>query len=144
MIYTKMTKKAMKIAYKAHEGQIDKSGLPYIFHPFHVAEQMKDEFSTAAALLHDVVEDTGITLSELEKEGFPEEVLTAVRLLTRKGETSYLDYIREVRTNDIAVAVKLADIAHNSDVSRLDKVTREDRERFDLYAQAMEILKSGV
>ena len=144
MIYTKMTKKAMKIAYKAHEGQMDKSGLPYIFHPIHVAEQMKDEFSTAAALLHDVVEDTGITLSELEKEGFPEEVLTAVRLLTRDGETAYLDYIREVKTNDIATAVKLADIAHNSDVNRLDKVTKEDKERLELYAQAMEILKSSV
>ena len=144
MIYTKITKKAMKIAYKAHEGQIDKSGLPYIFHPFHVAEQMKDEFSTAAALLHDVVEDTGITLSELEKEGFPEEVLTAVRLLTRKGETAYLDYIQEIKTNDIAAAVKLADITHNSDVNRLDKVTKEDKERLGLYAQAIEILKSGV
>lgn len=144
MIYTKMTKKAMKIAYKAHDGQIDKSGLPYIFHPIHVAEQMKDELSTAAALLHDVVEDTGITLLELEKEGFPEEVLTAIQLLTRKGETSYLDYIRKVKTNDIAAAVKLADIAHNSDVNRLDKVTKEDKERLGLYAQAMEILKSDV
>lgn len=144
MIYTKMTKKAMKIAYKAHEGQVDKSGLPYIFHPFHVAEQMEDELSTAAALLHDVVEDTGITLLELEKEGFPEEVLTAVQLLTRKGETSYLDYIREVKTNDIATAVKLADLVHNSDISRLDEVTKKDKELLGRYARAMEILKSGV
>ena len=144
MIYTKMTKKAMKIAYKAHEGQVDKSGMPYIFHPFHVAEQMEDEFSTTAALLHDAVEDTGITLSELEKEGFPEEVLIAVRLLTRKRKTPYLDYIKEVKTNAIAAKVKLVDIEHNSDVNRLDKVTKKDKERLALYAQAMEILKSGV
>lgn len=140
MIYTDMTKKAMKLAYRAHEGQVDKSGLPYIFHPFHVAEQMKDEFSTAAALLHDVVEDTKVTFSELEKEGFPEEVLAAVRLLTRKEGEPYLEYIRKIKENPIATEVKLADIAHNSDTSRLDKVTKQDKERLTVYEKARELL----
>lgn len=140
MIYTDMTKKAIKLAYKAHEGQTDKGGVPYVFHPFHVAEQMEDELSTAAALLHDILEDTKITLSDLEKEGFPEEILGAVKLLTRGGNASYLEYIQKLKGNSIARAVKLADLAHNSDVSRLDTVTNADRERLKLYAQAVKIL----
>lgn len=140
MIYTDMTKKAMKIAYKAHEGQTDKSGIPYVFHPLHVAEQMKDEPSTAAALLHDVPEDTGITLLDLEKAGFPKAVLEAVALLTRGREVPYLDYIRKLKENSVARAVKLADLIHNSDISRLDEVTKEDKERLHVYAQAIEIL----
>lgn len=143
MIYTDMTKKAMKIAYKAHAGQTDKSGIPYVFHPLHVAEQMKDEPSTTAALLHDVPEDTGITLLDLEKAGFPKAVLEAVALLTRGSEVPYLDYIRKLKENSVARAVKLADLIHNSDISRLDAVTKEDKERLHVYAQAIEILKEN-
>lgn len=140
MIYTDMTKKAMKMAYKAHEGQTDKGGIPYVFHPLHVAEQMEDETGTVTALLHDILEDTEITLSDLEKEGFPEEVLAAVKLLTRGGNPSYLDYIQKLKCNPVARAVKLADLAHNRDISRLDKVTDMDRERLKVYAQAVKIL----
>lgn len=143
MIYTKMTKKAMKIAYKAHEGQTDRSGLPYIFHPFHVAEQMKDEVSTTAALLHDVVEDTDVTLEDLKAAGFPGEVLVAVELLTRKKDgTPYLDYVRRLKENPVAAAVKMADLMHNSDASRLDKVTKADKERMKRYREAAEILRA--
>ena len=74
MIYTALTKKAMKVAYEAHHGQTDRSGVPYIFHPFHVAEQMDDELSVCAALLHDGVEDTEITFEDLEKD-FPDAVV---------------------------------------------------------------------
>ncbi len=143
MIYTDMTKKAMKIAYKAHEGQTDKSGIPYVFHPLHVAEQMEDEASTIAALLHDVPEDTGITLLDLEKAGFPKAVLEAVALLTRGREVPYLDYIRKLKKNSVARAVKLADLVHNSDISRLDEVTKEDKKRLHVYEQAIEILTNN-
>ncbi|MGN0389569.1 MAG: HD domain-containing protein, partial [Wujia sp.] len=74
MVYTDMTIQAMKVAYAAHEGQTDRSGVPYIFHPIHLAEQMDDELSCTVALLHDVVEDTGTTLEMLQKE-FPPEVV---------------------------------------------------------------------
>ena len=93
MIYTPMTNRAMRLAYEAHLGQKDKSGQPYIFHPYHLAEQMKDEVSVCVALLHDVVEDTSVTLMELQEQ-FPEEVTEAVRLLTRREDTDYFDYIR--------------------------------------------------
>ena len=117
MIYTPMTKKALCLAYAAHHGQLDKSGLPYIHHPLHLAEQMEDEISCTAALLHDTVEDTDITLEALAKE-FPPEVVEAVDLLTHKPGTDYFDYVRAIRANPIAVAVKLADLAHNGDFTR--------------------------
>ena len=81
MIYTPLTIKAMKFAYDAHHGQLDYNGIPYIFHPLHLAEQMEDEISCCVALLHDVVEDTAVTFEELEQE-FPVEVVEVVRLLT--------------------------------------------------------------
>lgn len=117
MIYTPMTKKALCLAYEAHHGQLDKSGLPYIHHPLHLAEQMYDEISCTAALLHDVVEDTAITLEELAKE-FPPEVIEAVDLLTHKPGVDYFDYIQAIRSNHTAMTVKLADLNHNSDFTR--------------------------
>lgn len=117
MIYTPMTKKAMNLAYKAHHGQLDKSGVPYIFHPIHLAEQMNDEVSCCVALLHDTVEDTDVTLEDLAKE-FPREVVDAVGLLTHAEGEDYFDYVRAIKTNPVATKVKLADLAHNGDQSR--------------------------
>lgn len=117
MIYTELTIKAMKIAYNAHHGQVDKANTPYIFHPFHLAEQMEDEISTVVALLHDVVEDTTITFEDLEKE-FPQEVIVPLRYLTHDKEVDYLDYVTKINENPIAKKVKLADIAHNADHTR--------------------------
>ena len=117
MIYTPLTNKAMRIAYQAHHGQLDYNGIPYIFHPVHLAEQMDDEISCCVALLHDVVEDTIVTLKQLEAE-FPEEVTAAVALLTHRYGTEYFEYVRAIKENPIAVKVKLADLDHNSDQSR--------------------------
>ncbi|MBQ1190594.1 MAG: bifunctional (p)ppGpp synthetase/guanosine-3',5'-bis(diphosphate) 3'-pyrophosphohydrolase [Lachnospiraceae bacterium] len=117
MIYTPMTVKAMKLAYRAHLGQVDHNNVPYIFHPYHVAEQMTDEISCTVALLHDVVEDTEVTLEDLGRE-FPPEVVEAVALLTHDKTVDYSEYVKEVKKNPIAKRVKLADLAHNSDESR--------------------------
>ena len=95
MIYTPLTNRAMKLAYAAHEGQMDKCGQPYIFHPYHLAEQMDDEISTCVALLHDVVEDTDVTLDDLEKQ-FPPEVVEGVRLLTHEQDREILRRAREI------------------------------------------------
>lgn len=146
MIYTELTNKALRIAYTAHHGQTDKSGQPYIFHPYHLAEQMTDEITVCVALLHDVVEDTDITISELEPE-FPREVIDALRLLTHMEGTDYFDYVRAIRENPVAKAVKLADLAHNSDETRLsgcksinqEKLTR----RREKYSRAIAILKGN-
>jgi (p)ppGpp synthase/HD superfamily hydrolase len=122
MIYTPLTIRAMQIAYGAHHGQVDKAGVPYIFHPLHLAEQMHDEISCCAALLHDTVEDTDITPEVLAKE-FPPEVVEAVRLLTHEDGTDYFDYVRKIRSNPIAMQVKLADLDHNTDATRFAGVS---------------------
>ncbi len=118
MIYTPMTIKAIKFAYQAHLGQADHNDVPYIFHPYHLAEQMDDETSCTVALLHDVVEDTEITVEDLKAE-FPPEVIMAVVLLTHDPCKDYFEYVNELKDNPIAKKVKLADLAHNLDESRL-------------------------
>ncbi len=142
MIYTQMTKKAMKIAYQAHNGQFDKSGIPYIFHPFHLAEQMEDEYTTVVALLHDVVEDTPYTVNALTAEGFPKRITEAIALLTHDELEPYIDYVKRVKENPIAARVKLADLKHNSDLSRLDIVDQNVLERIEKYKKAIAILES--
>lgn len=142
MIYTELTNKALRIAYDAHAGQLDKCGAPYIAHPLHVAEQMDDEASTCVALLHDVVEDSDVTLDDLARE-FPPEVVEGVRLMTHDPEVDYLDYVRAIRGNPLATKVKLADLAHNSDETRFagHPVAPEELERRRRkYAAAREIL----
>ena len=141
MIYTELTKKAMKLCFAAHKDQVDKSGMPYVFHPFHVAEQMTDELSTVTALLHDVVEDTPYTLEDLRAMGFPEPVLAALALLTHGEDVPYLDYVAQIKANPIARAVKLADLRHNSDLSRLSQVDAAALERVEKYKKAMEMLQ---
>ena len=117
MVYTELTNKALRFAYAAHHGQLDYNGIPYIFHPLHLAEQMDDEVSCCAALLHDTVEDTAVTLEDLSRE-FPAEVVETVRLLTHCASEDYFSYLAMIRVHPIARKVKLADIEHNSDQSR--------------------------
>lgn len=143
MVYTPLTIKAMKFAYKAHEGQYDYSGVPYVFHPIHVAEQMTDELTTCIALLHDVLEDTSTTLSQLEAE-FPAEITQAILLLTHDPSTDYLDYVRRLCQNPLARKVKIADISHNTDETRLSSI-QPDPDRLKhwrvKYAKAWEIIR---
>ena len=145
MIYTELTNKAMCIAYAAHHGQVDYNGIPYIFHPIHLAEQMDDEISCCAALLHDVVEDTAVSMEDLARE-FPREVMEVLKLLTHADEVDYFDYVRAIKSNPIAVKVKLADLAHNSDQSRCvgSDLTEEKLAYFrQKYQKARAILTEG-
>ena len=130
----------MKLCYEAHKDQVDKTGVPYVFHPFHVAEQMKDEATTIVALLHDVVEDTDYTLEDIAAEGFGQEIVEAVALMTHEDDVPYLDYVAKLKDNPIARAVKLADLAHNSDQSRLGEIDDETEERLEKYKEAIKIL----
>lgn len=142
MIYTKMTKTALRLCFDAHKDQDDKSRMPYVFHPFHLAEQMTDEETTIVALLHDVVEDTDYTVENLRDMGFSEAVLEAISLMTHDPEVPYMDYVAQIKTNPIAKTVKLADLRHNSDMSRLDRITQKDRARAKKYKAAIELLES--
>ena len=140
MIYTAQTRLALKIMAEAHNGQFDRSGLPYILHPFHVAEQMRDEATTAAALLHDVLEDTDMTEDQLLEAGIRPDVVRAVVLLTHKEGVDYFDYVRALSEDPVAREVKLADLDHNSDLGRLDAVSERDLERLKKYEKAKDIL----
>ena len=140
MCFTDLTKKALVISFNAHKEQVDKSGMPYVYHPYRIAEQMNDEYSTCVALLHDVIEDTDITLKDLKDEGFPQEVIEAIALMTHDGDTPYFDYIRRIKTNPIATAVKLADLQDNSNYERLDKVEIKDLQRLEKYREAKRML----
>ena len=141
MIYTELTKKAMRLAYDAHHGQYDECGVPYILHPLHLAEQMTTEFACCAALLHDTVEDTDLTFDDLRAAGMPPAVVFAVQLLTHDPAVDYYEYVRGIKPNAIAKAVKLADINHNSDLSRLARITPDDIDRNRKYAEAKAILE---
>ena len=141
MIYTKNTKKALRIAFDAHKEHTDKTGLPYIFHPFHLAEQMETEDEVIVALLHDVVEDSNITLEDLRAHGFSENVMEALSLLTHDDSVEYMDYIEKIKSNPLAVKVKLADLRHNSDVTRLDIIDDKASARIEKYNAAMSALK---
>lgn len=141
LMYTPLTKRAVAICFNAHKNQRDKSGLPYVFHPFHLAEQMETEQEVCAALLHDVIEDSGYTLAELSQAGFPQEVVEAVGVLTRDPYMQYLDYVAKVRRNPIARRVKLADLKHNSDLARLGTITEQDKGRVLKYRMAQAILE---
>lgn len=141
MIYTEQTKKAMDIAYRAHHGQVDKGGVPYVFHPCHLAEQMETETEVVASLLHDVIEDSYYSITHLQAAGFSDEALEAVALLTHNKNEPYIDYIRRLSTNPVARKIKLADIQHNSDESRLAECSQEEITRLrNKYATALEIL----
>ena len=122
MIYTERTKKAMKLILKAHKGQVDKGGYPYVYHPIHLAEQMKDESTCLVALLHDVLEDCpDYTMERVTREvGLEKEEQNALALLTHDESVPYLDYVKALSTNPIARKVKIADLQHNLDTARTD------------------------
>ncbi len=143
MIYTNETKKALKLCFEAHKDQVDKSGMPYVFHPFHLAEQMEGETETVVALLHDVVEDTLYTLEDLTEKGFSKDVTDALALLTHDDDTPYMDYVAKIKENPVAKAVKLADLRHNSDITRLDEITEKALKRRENYLAAIAFLEEN-
>ena len=142
MIYTELTKKAMKYLFLVQGAQKDLSGIPYVFHPWHLAESMEDEFSTTVALLHDVMEDSGVAPEDLRAEGFPDSVVEVLVLLTRREDENYRQYIERLADNPVARKVKLADLAHNADLARLDAPTEKDFARREKYLQAIAYLET--
>ena len=143
MIYTPLTIKALKLSYQAHEGQFDKAGVPYIYHPYHIAEQMENEYTVCAALLHDTVEDTFVTLNDLSGI-FPSEIVRAVGLLTHEDHVPYIEYIRRIKSDPIAKAVKIADLRHNSDQTRCAGAKNVNKNKLrqlrEKYENALELL----
>lgn len=136
------SEKAYKIAKRAHLGQVDKAGEDYIKHPEKVASFVKTDEEKVVAYLHDVIEDTELTLEDLYEYGFSKEVLEAVDIITKKGGENYQSYLNSVKKNKLARAVKLADLRHNSDLTRLTEVTEKDIKRKEKYQKAIDFLNS--
>lgn len=132
--------KAFIIAARAHRGQKDKGGKAYIFHPLNVALRSKGRQEKIVALLHDVVEDTSITTDDLKNAGFSNEVVNAVSAITKIRGEAYEAYLNRVKSDRIARAVKIADLQHNSDLSRLKTITERDKQRQARYKRSIEFL----
>ena len=140
MLYTPMTKKAILLAYDAHLGQTDKAGIPYILHPARVAADFNTEAEACVAWLHDVVEDTDVTLQDIRLAGYGAFVCKALELLTHDKSVPYMDYVRAIASNPVARAVKLADLRDNMDTGRLDSADPEDGKRLAKYREAYRFL----
>lgn len=134
-----MLSKAILLCCEAHNGQFDKGGKPYYLHPFFVALNVKTIEEKIVALLHDVVEDTDVTFEDLKEMGFSFEIIEAVKAITKNGE-SYEEYLRKVKENEIARKVKMEDIKHNMDLSRLSVITDKDLKRVEKYKKAFKYL----
>jgi (p)ppGpp synthase/HD superfamily hydrolase len=131
---------AILLATQAHKRQKDKADMPYILHPLRMMVKMKTESEMMAAVLHDVVEDTGWKLEQLREKGFPEEVLEAVECLTKREGEDYTAFIERAKTNRIARKVKIADLEDNMDARRISNFTTKDAERMARYYQAWHLL----
>lgn len=132
-----LEQKALELAKRAHHGQTDKAGQAYINHPIAVAGVLTNAKEKTVALLHDVLEDSPYTAADLLQIGFPTDVVVAVQAITKRSGEKYEDYLARVKKNPLACVVKMADIRHNMDLSRLPTVTANDLERTEKYAKAL-------
>ena len=145
--------RAYDVMQMAHEGQCDKGGNAYFTHPFRVSQEVKNHFfgwssdfdkfiAECVALLHDVIEDSGVTADDLVNEGFENAIVNRVVRMTRKEDDSYMDYIKRIGEDNICRIVKMCDLKDNMDITRLDKLTDNDFERLKKYHKAYKYLKS--
>jgi len=137
-------RRAYETAAVAHRGQTDKAGVDYINHPLAVAAHVGENISAViVALLHDVAEDTPITVDDLrEKIPLTDDETQALKLLTHDEKISYTDYVKRIKQNDLARAVKIADLTHNSDITRIKNPAPKDFSRVEKYSAALEILRT--
>jgi len=139
-----MLNKAIEIAAKAHAGQVDKGGAPYILYPLRVMLNCESEAAKICAALHDVIEDTNITLDDLKAEGFTDEIITILDCLTKRAGESYDYFIDRVLANEIACRVKLADLVDNMNLTRIQNPTVKDEERIKKYNQAADRISDAL
>lgn len=135
---------AIALAARAHRGQVDKAGQPYVLHLLRVMFRVETEQERIAAVLHDLVEDTGHTFDDLRALGYPAEIVEALDCLTRRAEESYEQFVERAAANPLARRVKLADIEDNMDIRRYTALAERDLERLQRYLRAWQRLKADV
>jgi (p)ppGpp synthase/HD superfamily hydrolase len=133
---------AIVLACKAHAGQVDKAGKPYILHPLRLMLNFDDEEAQVVSVLHDVVEDSDVTLDDLSVLGVSESVVEAIDCLTKRKGEAYEDFISRIRVNALARRVKIADIKDNLDLTRMASITEKDVQRAAKYHRALAVLLS--
>ena len=141
-LYQSLLKKAEEIAKKAHAGQTDKGGQPYINHPTAVAASLSITEEKIVAYLHDVLEDSKYTADNLREEGFTLRIIRSVEVLTKSESVEYADYLKAVKRNASAWSVKKADLKHNMDISRIPNPTQKDYDRLEKYKEALRFLEA--
>lgn len=135
--------KAIKLASIKHYGQRDKSNKPYIFHLLYVMNNLDDLKAKIVGVLHDILEDTDITRNDLLNYGFSEDIVSAVEILTKSKNQKYMEYIENIKSNNIARKVKLIDLKHNMDLTRLYELSDKDLKRNEKYLKAYSYLKKS-
>ncbi|ELS32923.1 MULTISPECIES: HD domain-containing protein [Pseudanabaena] len=141
--FEKLLALAIAIANQAHAGQLDKAGKPYISHPLTLMSQMDTIESKIVAVLHDAVEDSSLTIADLVQQGFPEFITDAIAAITKLDGESYDDYVVRLKSNAIACKVKIADLTHNMDISRIPHPTEKDFQRLEKYKKVLQELTSN-
>ncbi len=136
-----MLEKALLIAVQAHAGQMDKADMPYILHPLRVMMKMSSVLEMIVAILHDVIEDSDWTIEQLRAEGFGEDILMALDLLTKRKCEEYEEFILRAKQNELSRKVKLADLEDNMDMKRMTKLEQKDIERLEKYHRSWQVLK---
>jgi guanosine-3',5'-bis(diphosphate) 3'-pyrophosphohydrolase len=134
---------AIAIANQAHAGQLDKAGKPYISHPLTVMAQMDTLEGKIVAVLHDAIEDSDLMIADLVRQGFPKFITEAIAAITKLKGEQYEDYILRVKSNAIAHKVKIADVTHNMDISRIANPTEKDFQRLEKYKKVLQELTAN-
>lgn len=137
-------KLAKKISFEAHKGQVDKGGIEYWRHPHCVAQMCKGRNEKIVAYLHDVVEDTSITVELLKLYGFSDKIIKSVKAITHNKSEDYETYMQQVMTDKTAMIVKLADLRHNSELFRIPNPTEKDIERCEMYKHYVTVLRQAL
>ena len=138
--FDELREKAMQLCNNLHSGQKDKGGNDYTLHPMRVSDSCNSDEEKIVALLHDTIEDGGITPDYLLMQGFSHDIVDAVISVTRNKGEDYVDFIQRCRINPIGRRVKIADLKDNMDITRLKELTRKDIERLKKYHKAYKIL----
>ena len=139
-----LLKKAIKIAHDAHHEQVDKAGKPYIEHPLRVMDNVQTLEEKIVAVLHDAVEDSELTLEDLVKLEFPENLIEAIEAITKRPKEHYQSYLKRVMSNPLALRVKIADMLDNMDMSRISAPTEKDWKRYKKYQETLPLLRSAL
>ena len=134
---------AISLAAEAHRRKKDKAKAPYILHPLRVMLRMETETDRIIAVLHDVVEDTSVTLWDLQIAGYSAEIVDAVKYLTKAKEEEYEDFIERIKGNTLAIKIKIADLEDNLNFERIKEPGEDDLKRYEKYRRALAVLRKA-